>query len=193
MTARTHLLQASALDVSLTIHSFHHRTTIIFVIYNARTSRCSSCPCCFYCCARFCCASPVCRCLLGCYDPANLPRLNSYLKARSEDSGAAVKARSSDNHDDGCMQSTSDGSESNIYTGAARRDIPQKLATRDAVDDFITAVANVNTREPGNEQATQARSPSDGVTPDSLVSRDATGEFLAALMNSRDVTPEKLA
>jgi len=62
------------------------------------------------------------------------------------------------------------------------------------MSDFMTTVANMNAREPGDEQETQARSSSgdaSDVAPDTLAARTSSDEFLTALLNSRDSNTEQ--
>ena len=105
---------------------------------------------------------------------------------RSKDGGASLGARGS--HD-----GRTEG-KSASYVPEARRDIPERLTTRDAVEDFMTAVANMNAREPDVEQEEYARGPSDNAI-DVVERNDATEspgstltqeDFLSAMLSDRD-------
>ena len=71
---------------------------------------------------------------------------------RSKDGGAALGARGSP---DGCTEGKSAS-----YVPASR-DIGEQLITRDAVDDFMTAIDSINTRGSGAKKDAHARGVTD--------------------------------
>ena len=116
-----------------------------------------------------------------------MPILNSYV--RSKDGGASLGARGSH---DGCTEGKSAS-----YMPESRSNIGEQLTTRDAVEDFMTTIANINVREPDVEQEEYARGSSDNAI-DVVERNDATTEspsstltpedFLSAMLSSRDLS-----
>jgi hypothetical protein len=111
---------------------------------------------------------------------------------RSRDGGASLGARGSR---DGCTEGNSAS-----HVPEARSDIPERLTTRDAVDDFMTAIANMNAREPDAEQEAHARGPSGNAigvvernddSTESPASNLTPEDFLSAMLSSRDLSSEQ--
>ncbi|KAF8495546.1 hypothetical protein F5888DRAFT_564187 [Russula emetica] len=86
-----------------------------------------------------------------------------HLISRSRDRGAALSARDS-----------SEG-----HTPESRSKIPQKLTTRDSLDDLMTTIANRQTREPDAQQEARAS--------DSNTNAISPEEFLSAMLSNRDL------
>jgi hypothetical protein len=111
--------------------------------------------------------------LHGCGDPTDLPILNSNLYARE--------------------------GESENYMPQSRSDIPEQLTNRNSVDDFMNAMANVNTHGPDVEQEVHARDESDNligavernvprdVTSEPVAQPVSTDDLLAAMLSDRDL------
>jgi hypothetical protein len=116
-----------------------------------------------------------------CDDPADLPILNSNFNSRSKDEGAALSAR--DSHGD-----SSEGKSRN-YMPQSRSDISKQPTTRDYLDDFMTAIANVNARETDVEREAHAHGSSDKAF--GVVERDVpdgfTTESVAHPINEEDL------
>jgi hypothetical protein len=118
--------------------------------------------------------------------PLTLPILNSYFNARSKFGGVTLSARDSSD------SRTEDRVES--FESEARRDIPRQLTTRDAAEDFMNAIANVNARGSDVRQEEHARDSSDnsfGLTADQLAQLKSysTHDLDNVMLNGRDLGP----
>jgi hypothetical protein len=109
-----------------------------------------------------------------------------YFNARSKFGGVTLSARDSSD------SRTEDRVES--FESEARRDIPRQLTTRDAAEDFMNAIANVNARGSDVRQEEHARDSSDnsfGLTADQLAQLKSysTHDLDNVMLNGRDLGP----
>ena len=116
--------------------------------------------------------------------------LNSNFNSRSKDEGAALSTRES--HD-----GSSEGKLEN-YVSQSRSDIAKQPTTRDSLEDFMTAIANVNARKSDVERGAHAHGSSDkafgvvernvpdGFTTASVAHPINEEDFLSAMLSDRD-------
>ena len=111
-------------------------------------------------------------------DPADLPILNSYLKARSNGASDVLSARGAH---DGCADSKSN----NNFTALPQTELDDAtIVARNSMEEFMKVVAKMNKREPDVVERDVTRDEAH----ESLEARATTEDLLRAMFEDRSLS-----